>query len=513
VAFLRNGYVLTVLRPALGALAVALLLIGCGPAAESPSRDNSASVSPEDVTTKIVGATPKQETVLREILAGLGAETRIGSVVIRPDGDGVSIDPHVEAGEPVRGEWELWLLANAFSDRSRELDLQQVTALYVNGEGSSTLDSLDPVVPRDPITAEALEEKVHAAARKSDASIDRLQLLDPNNPAVVVRLQVDDPASFIEQRADIFLSTVQTPDVTKYDGLFIELVDADGELAWSYSHAVSEDGEEALWGYIRPELTGCDSRSFGGPMDKPPPPPCPVEGTDPDIEWVPPAEVTTTIIGGTPEQRTIIEETLAGLGPTEIHSVWVRDKVSQAWAGATPESGGIDVKYKGSDSFTDWQAWIVIDVFGRRSVELGLQPVAVAGVNGDRSAGLYFSEDLKERPMTRAEADQALGHVAEIAADHGATTRARVFEPNRLAFAVEFRTAKPAEFLRHGLRRALGPIESGVTEGDQVTVLDARGERVLETGGGVWVRPDLISCSPYFYSPDPSDLPPPCPVE
>jgi hypothetical protein len=503
------------MRPALGALAVALLLIGCGPARESPSRASSASISPEEVTTKIVGATPEQETVLRKILAGLGAETRIRSVVIRPDGDGVAIDPHVEAGDSVRGQWEVWLLADAFGDRSRELHLQPVTALYVNGEDNSSL-SFDSVEPRDPITAEALADKVYAGAKKSEASVDGLQLLNPNNPAVAVRLEADDPASFIEQRADIFLRIVQTPDVAAYDGLFVELVDADGELAWSYSHAVSEEGEAALWGYIRPDLYGCDARSFRGQVDKPPPPPppCPVEGAEPDIEWVAPGEVTTTIIGGTPKQKAIIEETLAGLGPTQIASVYVRAKISQAWAGATPDSVGIDVKYKGTDSFTDWQSSIVGNVFGRRSFELGLQPVAVVGVNGDRSADQGWSVDAKEVPMTRSEAGQALRHMAEIAADHGASTRARVFEPSRLAFAVEFRTAKPAEFLRHGLRRALGPIEAGGTEGDQVTVVDAGGERVLETGGGVWVRWDLWSCAPYgwFGSPNRPE-PPPCPVE
>ena len=326
------------MRQALGALAVALLLIGCGPATESPSRDTAASVSPEEVTTKIVGATPKQELVLREILAGLGGETGIRSVVIRPDVDGVAIDPHVDSRDSVRGEWEVWLLANAFGDRSRELQLQPVTAVYVNGELDST-HYFGPAEPRDPITAEALEQKVRAAARKTEASIDRLQLLRPNNPAVAVRLKVDDPASFIDQRAYIFRSIVGTPDVTRYDGLFIELMDADGELAWSYSQAVSEDGEEALWGFVRPELAGCDHghSSFHGPRNKPPRAPCPVEGADPDIEWVTPAEVTTTIIGRTPKQRQIVEQALAGLGPTQIHSV--RAKVSQKWFGATPSPG------------------------------------------------------------------------------------------------------------------------------------------------------------------------------
>jgi hypothetical protein len=84
-------------------------------------------------------------------------------------------------------------------------------------------------------------------------------------------------------------------------------------------------------------------------------PPCPVESEaseEPEVETVPPAKLTTTIVGGTPKQREIIEQTLAGLGPTKIHSVWAREKVSEKWVGATPESVGIDVKYKGTDGLT-----------------------------------------------------------------------------------------------------------------------------------------------------------------
>jgi hypothetical protein len=153
------------------------------------------------------------------------------------------------------------------------------------------------------------------------------------------------------------------------------------------------------------------------PANRVKPPPCPVEpdaSDEPEVETVPPAKLTTTIIGGTPKQRQIIEQTLAGLGPTKIHSVWVRDKVSQKWVGAAPESVGIDIKYKGTDGFTGWQAWIVANVFGRRSLELGPQPVAVVGVNGDRSAGLDWSSAAKEAAMTRAEADKALREVAKI---------------------------------------------------------------------------------------------------
>jgi hypothetical protein len=101
-------------------------------------------------------------------------------------------------------------------------------------------------------------------------------------------------------------------------------------------------------------------------------------------------------------------------------------------------------------------------VFGRLSLELGLPPVAyvgdIVGDNGDQAGGFDFSTDRSKAPSTRAEADEAL---------------------------------RPA-----------------------------KGRRVLDTGAGYWVRPDLVECSPYAYfggpyggEMEPEPPPPPCPAK
>src|SRR6266545_1465308 len=91
---------------------ITLLVAACGPARESglaadQAQPREMTISLEDVTTKIVGATPKQETILREILAGLGPNTRIRSVHVKPAGkewdsdpDSVAVDPHVDGSDP-----------------------------------------------------------------------------------------------------------------------------------------------------------------------------------------------------------------------------------------------------------------------------------------------------------------------------------------------------------------------------------------------------------------------------
>jgi hypothetical protein len=512
---------------------LALLVVGCGPARPSSGADSptDATIDVSEVTTRIVGASPEQETILREILAGLGRDSLITSVQIRaPDGAPdtpatVAVDIHLAAGDTLRREWELALAADAFAARSRELGLPRVAELFVDGSSDSSLDGGEPFVDRrEPITATGLSEKIRAAAKESEARIHRLELLRPDNLAMAVELQVDDPARFLANRADSFLAAFPWPDTAKYDGLLIEISDADGKV-WSYSTAFSEDGSESIVGGIRrPELAGCDPMPpVGGPPDKPPPPPCPTDSkNDPtdstkdpsdslEIEWVEPAKVTARIIGGTPKQQMIIEETLAGLGQTSIESVQVYDKVDQAWAGATPDSVGIDIRSSKPDEFTRWQAWQVANAFGRRSSLLGLHPIGFVGINGDRAGGLDWSEDLADAPVTRAEAEKALRRVAEIAARHDASTSVRIFQLDRLAFAIEFVTAKPAEFLLHGFEPALAPTDAPNNDGRHVEVLDAKGGQILNGG---WVRPDLLDCSPFVRFGGPlRPEPPPCPAK
>jgi hypothetical protein len=502
------------MRVTLQAVALALLVAACGPARETAAGADPTyiNVPPADITTEIVGASPQQEELLRFTLSGVG-DRRIKTVAVEevengwgdPGDVGLKFTPRPEATDDMRMSWEAFLIGDAFAERSRDLNLPPVAYVSIPGETSVVGAPNDPS-RRSEATIRDFVARLEKASVKAKAEVREIEVLKPLGYAVAVTVEVPDPANFLDQRAHAFFERLGEGPAD-FD---LRFVDSSGARVSENWHAGSGG---AVW--IRHELEGCSPYLVSGPTDYKPPP-CPVEpGTNAElhVETVPPSKVTTTIIGGTPKQRTIIEETLAGLGPTQIHSVYVRAKVDQAWAGATPDSVGIDVKYKGTDGFTDWQSSIVGNVFGRRSLELGLQPVAVVGVNGDRSANSDWSSDAKEVPMTREDANKALRRVAEIAAEHGASTSMRLFEPSRLAFALEFRTAKPAKFLHSGLRPALRPIDTENHEGSYVLVLDANGDRVLEAGGGVWVRPDLLSCSPYGYygSPDMPELPP-CPA-
>jgi hypothetical protein len=502
------------MRITLPAVALALLVAACGPAREpSAGADPTiVSIPAQEVKTKIVGATPEQEEILRNALSGVG-DRRIETITAAEaepgwgeadGGIGLTFEPRAEAADDMRFSWEASLVGDALDERSRELSLPHVAYVSIPGE-SSVPGRPGQASRRTKEAVDSFIERLDKAAARARVKVAEVEVLKPLGYAVAITVEVRDPASFLGRRApDFFEQLGEGP--ADFD---LRFVDPKGERISENWHAGSGG---AVW--IRRDLDGCSPYLVSRPVLYKPPP-CPVgsqASEEPEVETVPPAKLTTTIVGGTPKQREIIEQTLAGLGPTKIHSVWVRDKISEKWAGTAPESVGIDVKYKGTDGFTGWQAWVVANVFGRRSLEFGLQPVAVVGVNGDRSAGLDWSSDAKGVAMTRAEADKALRQVAKIAAKHDASTSIRLFEPSRLAFAVEFRTARPAEFLLKGLGAAARPLETSNHDGLYVKVLDANGERVLELSNGLWVRPDLISCSPYSYYGNPDESVPPCPA-
>src|SRR5438552_643428 len=128
-------------------LAVALVCAGCGPAVASdrPADARLVSIQPSEVTTKVVGASPKQETVLREILAGLGP-TRVESIaLVKPDKewgappDAVGFDAKLATTNDMLASWQASLAGEAFSERSFELGLPPLAYISVGGDSSSAL--------------------------------------------------------------------------------------------------------------------------------------------------------------------------------------------------------------------------------------------------------------------------------------------------------------------------------------------------------------------------------------
>ena len=516
------------MRAALGALVVALFAIGCGPARETaPTTGVSASdvtLAPSQVTTEIVGATPKQETILREILAGLG-QTALETVHVVPAGEWAPSDPtavslridYTKTADSHRTEWEADLLGEVFARRAKAANLQAVAAYETATGGSAVSPVAEP--NRKPLSAEELKVSVTDAASKSGAELVGFELLRPASLAFAVTLRTDTPAQFLEHRLRRFLEAVPDPARAQLDGRYVRVVDGKGRGVWSWG--VRPYGGSQ---WTRQDLEGCNPVvPLSAPMGSSPLS-CPTvepagskENTDDvQIETVAPSDVTTRIVGGTPEQRAVLHEILVGIGPTRIESVELSTDIDKEWL--APEGAvGIDVTTAKPDGYSSFQASLVSFAFGGLSLDLGLPPVAYVGDNGDQAGGLEFSTDSSKAPWTSARAEEALERVAAIAKSYDASTRVRVLKPRRLAFAVEFRAEKPAEFLLKGLKRALELIEDPTEsrhDGVHVKVVDAKGRRVLETGGGVWVRPDLLGCSPYGRFGSPRDPPiPPCPAK
>jgi hypothetical protein len=491
------------------AVALALLVAACGPAKDMSSgvTPTIVSVPPGELTTEIVGATPEQKEILLDALSGVG-DRRIETITIteaepgwgNDDGIAVSFKPRAKAADDMRFSWEAFLIGDAFSERSRELSLPPVAYVSIPGETSALGQPAEHRGTQAAVTAFVI--RLEKASKRAGVDVREIEVLRPLGFAVAVTVEVPDPANFLDQRASDF-----------FDRLGEGPGDMDLRFVDSKGGRISESWSSGSGGAVsvRPDLEGCSPYLVSRPMTHDSPP-CPIEAGS-DIDFVPPTKVTPTITGGTPAQRQVIRQILGGLGPTRIDSIEVATEMDKEWR-APPGAVGIDVRSPKPDGFTDWQARTVGFVFGRRSLELGLPEVWYVGDNGDQSGGIDFSQDRKEAPMARDEAEKALHEVVEIAKRHEASTRVRVFEPSRLAFAVEFRAANPAGFLRSGLEPALAPIETATHDGLYVKVLDAAGERVLEAGSGIWVRPDLLSCSPYAsFGSARMPAPPPCPAK
>jgi hypothetical protein len=233
------------------------------------------------------------------------------------------------------------------------------------------------------------------------------------------------------------------------------------------------------------------------------------------VEIVAPTKPATPIVGGTPKQRDVVREILSGLGPTRLESVEITTLAENDW-GAPPDAVGFKAKMARGDGYARWQGKVVGRVFAGRSFELRLPPVAY--IADEEGGGSMFYEDfstpLSKPPLTREAAEKALVRVVEIAKEHGASTRARLLRPDRVAVAVEFRTDAPAEFLLRGLDPSLKPIDDldwQSYDGRYVKVMDGKGEAVLESGAGLWMRGDLAGCVHYLTGVDLSE-PPLCPA-
>jgi hypothetical protein len=278
------------MRIAVIPLALFLLVpAGCGAARQSaPATEGSATVAtidPSEVTTKIVGATPKQETVLHEILIGLG-DTVIEEIRVAPAGNGwTPFKPHsvvirlktANTDEKERAGWEAALVAEAFEARSRALHLQPVAA-YETADDGIALDGPDEpgLDDRAPITRKEIESGIASGAKASGAEIVTLRTAKPRHFAAAVTLRVRDPASFLKHRLHTFLEAIPSLSSRQYDGLYVLVTDGNGRYVWvsamTEGDSISGGAEGA-----RNDLAGCYPSPMYGSATGDEPPPCPVD--------------------------------------------------------------------------------------------------------------------------------------------------------------------------------------------------------------------------------------------
>lgn len=478
---------------------LALLVGGCGTARHSPGGGDTSfvAVSPSEVTTRILGGTPLQRKVLREVLAGLGPisleEVEIIESQTRPFSVGLVV-PH--DGENVLAEWHTWLLAQGFAERSRELDLPSVR--FLAGEkGATDGDSLGPV-PAAPAPSLADAMRAAAGARKAaevrGAEVRRLEILKPNGYAFLIELQVEgDQARFLRYglpRVLHFLGGPQPVEEATFTGDYALVLDGEGRRVWEGAEAAT--GHQTGGAY-REDLVECGPYLiFGPPRHRTP---CPA---DPP----PPSSPKTQIYGATPKQETILREILAGLPSTAIEAVHVVP--AGEWAPDDPAAVSVRVEYaKTADTGrSEWEAVLLAKAFAARSKSLNLPAVvAVDTEDGGDALGDEFS-DVRRQPIT---ADRVTAAVEEAAQQTGAElVDLELLRPHGLAFAVTLRTETPAAFLKHRLRSFLEEIPDPAhadLDGRYVYVIDAEKRGFWSWGlypyGGLhWVRPGLEGCDP-----------------
>ncbi len=258
-------------------VAVALVCVGCGPATKSerPADARLVSIQPSQVATEIVGASPEQERVLLEILAGLGPTPLQTVEVVEPE-EGWSDAPDAVAlkvsttKNDTLALWHGFLLGQAFQERSSELGLPPI-AYLADFQSTSVLGAAPQGSALTREEAERLVKALRTAAARSGAEVRRIEILKPKRVAFALELQAEDAAGFLLNGFDAALAPLGELRGRGYDGSYIKVVDGDGRTALETAGDASGGT-----GWVRPDLAGCKWIGLSHPIGWSPPP-CPAK--------------------------------------------------------------------------------------------------------------------------------------------------------------------------------------------------------------------------------------------
>ena len=177
----------------------------------------------------VAGGSAEQRALLGAIVEGVGPSVLRSVTVAATDrGAELVVGPQPDAG--LRGEWEAWLVAGAFRDRSRELALPAVVGLTFDGawmdiEGGPWSGGLDD--PR------ALSREVHRADGRSSVHFDEYALLQPAGVVPAITFRTDDAEAFLDQYLSKFLEELGDP--RRYEGFYFRIESLDGEPLWEWA--------------------------------------------------------------------------------------------------------------------------------------------------------------------------------------------------------------------------------------------------------------------------------------
>ena len=260
----------------LGRAALVVVCVGVAVACGSASgRETAAapviSISQDQVTTRILGASPRQRAVLTEILAGLGPSAVEAIALRKPESDlrapADAVAIHLEV--PDRDHFAYWqadVVGNVFYRRSRDLHLPPVAWMSVayGGQGPSSARGDDSSLTL--AQAREIATRIRAAAEENDARVLRLELIHPQRLGFVVVLQADEPASFLLLGYEDVLKPLDDLRGRGYDGRYVEVLDGDGDFVMRLGAGSS----------VRNDVASCAPVVSIGSISYDPPP-CPAQ--------------------------------------------------------------------------------------------------------------------------------------------------------------------------------------------------------------------------------------------
>jgi hypothetical protein len=264
-------------------LSIGLALIGTGCFGDDDEEATPGRAQPELADTTVVEGGPARERALmRRVMQGMQMTTltriaigqRQGRRETDAGGRAVPVSFTSVPGPSVRGQWDEWIVAGAFSRRLQRAGLS--AEVDASGRGGSF--TARPKLPGQPDPQPLSRQQqarvvrgIRNAARQSGAAVARLDVHRPYGTAVVLTLAPEDPALFLKEELRPLLERLDVHRV-RLEGLYLAVLDESRRLAVEWG-SWTRNPAGSYW--VRHDLTNCSPIRQTEPPGAEPPPECP----------------------------------------------------------------------------------------------------------------------------------------------------------------------------------------------------------------------------------------------